>query len=83
MSMVNVLAALLFRLLLTFTTAITRLRARRNPRRRGDAGMSTAEYAVGTVAAVGFAIALWGVAHSGTVRDLLTGMVTHALTLPT
>jgi hypothetical protein len=44
--------------------------------------MSTAEYAVGTVAAVGFAVVLWGIAHSAPVHDLLAGMVRRALTLP-
>lgn len=53
------------------------------PRRFGscgdDAGMSTAEYAVGTVAACGFAAVLWGVVHSTAVQQLLTGLVTKAL----
>ncbi len=51
------------------------------PRRRGDAGMSTAEYAVGTVAAVGFATVLYGVIHSSATRSLLTGLVNRALSV--
>ena len=48
-------------------------------RMRGDAGMSTAEYAMGTVAAVGFAGALLNVLTSGAVANLLTGIITRAL----
>lgn len=46
-----------------------------------DAGMSTAEYAVGTVAACGFAALLWTVLHSGTVQGALSGLVIKALHL--
>lgn len=48
-------------------------------RRAAEAGMSTAEYAVGTVAACGFGAVLWAVVHSGTVQEALTGLVTKAL----
>jgi hypothetical protein len=48
---------------------------------RDEAGMSTAEYAVGTLAACGFAGVLWVVVHSGAVHDLLQGVVTRALNL--
>jgi hypothetical protein len=48
-------------------------------RATADAGMSTAEYAVGTVAACGFAAVLWAVVHSGTVQQVLTDLVTKAL----
>lgn len=47
----------------------------------GEAGMSTAEYAVGTVAACGFATLLWTILHSGAVREALTALFTHALHL--
>lgn len=58
----------------------TAWRAVRARRRAGlDAGMSTAEYAVGTVAACGFAALLWTVLHSATVQHALTGLVTRAL----
>jgi hypothetical protein len=45
----------------------------------GDDGMTTAEYAVGTVAACGFAGVLWAVVHSTTVAHLLSGVVARAL----
>jgi hypothetical protein len=48
-----------------------------------DAGMSTAEYAIGTVAACGFAGVLWAVVHSGAVASLLQGVVERALSLGT
>ena len=44
-----------------------------------DAGMSTAEYAVGTVAACGFAALLWTILHSSAVQQALTGVLTKAL----
>jgi hypothetical protein len=47
----------------------------------GDAGMSTAEYAIGTVAACGFAGVLWAVVHSDAVARLLQGVVERALSL--
>jgi len=54
-----------------------------HPRTRGgDAGMSTAEYAVGTVAAVAFAGVLYAVVSSSATRDLVTSIVHRALTLP-
>jgi Protein of unknown function (DUF4244) len=48
-------------------------------RRVGDAGMSTAEYAVGTVAAVGFAVVLYKVVRSPAVSSALTSLVNSAL----
>jgi hypothetical protein len=45
--------------------------------------MSTAEYAIGTVAACGFAGVLWAVVHSGAVAHLLQGIIERALTLGT
>lgn len=44
-----------------------------------DAGMATAEYAIAMIAAVGFAGLLVAVLTSATVRELLTGLVTSAL----
>ncbi|MEO9137738.1 MAG: DUF4244 domain-containing protein [Jatrophihabitans sp.] len=44
-----------------------------------DAGMSTAEYAVGTVAAVGFAVVLYKVVRSPAVSSALSSIVTSAL----
>ncbi|WP_241251856.1 DUF4244 domain-containing protein [Candidatus Protofrankia californiensis] len=52
------------------------------PRRRDDAGMSTAEYAVGTVAAVGFAAVLYAVINSSATRALLANLVKQALSIP-
>ncbi len=43
--------------------------------------MSTAEYAVGTVAACGFGAVLWAVVHSGAVHDMLASVLQHALSL--
>ncbi|WP_394296745.1 DUF4244 domain-containing protein [Nocardiopsis gilva] len=44
-----------------------------------DRGMSTAEYALGTVAACAFAAVLFAILTSSEVRDVLTQMVTDAL----
>ena len=46
---------------------------------RDDGGMTTAEYAVGTVAACAFAAVLLKVVSSQDVLDLLTSVVTRAL----
>lgn len=48
-------------------------------RSAGDAGMTTAEYAVGTVAAVAFASVLFRVVQSAQVRAALSHIVTSAL----
>lgn len=45
-----------------------------------DAGMTTAEYAVGTVAAAGFAGLLLKLLTSDAVSGLLSGMVEKAFT---
>lgn len=47
-----------------------------------EAGMSTAEYAIGTVAACAFAAVLYKVITSTQVLDLLSGVVTRALHVP-
>lgn len=44
-----------------------------------DAGMSTAEYAVGTVAAVAFAAVLYKVVRSPAVQSALSDIITSAL----
>lgn len=46
-----------------------------------DTGMATAEYAIAMIAAVGFASLLVTVLSSATVRGLLTGLVTSALSI--
>ena len=43
------------------------------------AGMTTAEYAVGTLAAVAFAAVLLAVVKSGPVKSALAGVITSAL----
>ena len=48
-------------------------------RLRGDDGMTTAEYAVGTVAAVAFAAVLFKVVQSDAVRSALTSVIQGAL----
>ncbi|MEU7937723.1 DUF4244 domain-containing protein [Microbispora bryophytorum] len=48
---------------------------------RADAGMSTAEYAVGTIAACAFAALLWKVVTSGEVRSMLAALIQKALKL--
>jgi glutathione S-transferase len=45
----------------------------------GEAGMSTAEYAVGTVAACAFAAVLYRVVTGGSVVDGLSALVADAL----
>lgn len=44
-----------------------------------DAGMSTAEYAVGTVAAVAFAVVLYKIVRSDAVSSALSSIVRSAL----
>lgn len=48
-------------------------------RRRIERGMTTAEYAVGTVAAVAFAAVLYKIVRSDAVSSALTSIVTSAL----
>ena len=62
----------------------TRLRPRdalREWRRRGEAGMTTAEYAVGTIAACAFAAVLLAILKSGAVKDLVTEVITTAISV--
>ena len=56
-----------------FRHRLSRLRA------LGEAGMTTAEYAVGTLAAVAFAALLLAVVKSGPVKSALTTIITSAL----
>ena len=55
--------------------------ARGRHRARGDEGMSTAEYAVGTVAAAAFAGLLFKIVTSPEVRTLLLGIIRKSLQL--
>lgn len=47
-----------------------------------DAGMATAEYAMGTLAACAFAAVLYKVVSSGAVRDALQSLIAGALDAP-
>lgn len=49
--------------------------------RSADAGMATAEYAIATLAACGFAALLLAVLSSGEVRQMLLALVQRALSL--
>jgi hypothetical protein len=48
-------------------------------RARDDAGSATAEYAIATLAAVGFAGLLVVILRSDAVREMLTNLIQHAL----
>jgi hypothetical protein len=56
-----------------------RVRALLGAGARGDAGMATAEYAMGLVAAVAFAVVLYKVVTSGAVSAELQSIVKRAL----
>jgi len=53
----------------------------RGIRAAADAGMTTAEYAVGTLAACAFAAVLMAVVRSGAVKSALTGLIKAALSI--
>lgn len=55
------------------------VRSVRRARLACEAGMTTAEYAVGTLAACTFAIVLLAVVKSGQVKSGLSGVVLEAL----
>jgi len=71
-SLIGTVRALLFAVLLTNG---------RTRRPSGDAGMSTAEYAVGTVAAVAFAVVLYKVVTSSAVMTALSKVIKSALSV--
>jgi hypothetical protein len=50
-------------------------------RARDDQGMTTAEYAVGTVAACGFGSVLYKILTSDSVVGLVEDVISHALSL--
>lgn len=68
------------RALASVRTAPVRLSARLHAE-DSEAGMSTAEYAVGTVAACGFGGVLYKVITSPAVLDLLKMVISRAFTL--
>ncbi|MEU9701410.1 DUF4244 domain-containing protein [Streptomyces sp. NPDC047981] len=49
---------------------------------RGDAGMTTSEYAMGTIAAAGFATVLYKIVTSGSVSGALESVIGKALDAP-
>lgn len=58
------------------------VKANRRTRRalmRSEAGLATAEYAIATLAAVGFAALLVAVLSSGEIRGMLMSLITNAL----
>ena len=57
------------------------IRRWRSTRAACEAGMTTAEYAVGTLAAVTFSLVLLAVVKSGAVKSGLAGVITEALGL--
>jgi hypothetical protein len=62
--------------------ALTRVRRlSRRVRVVGEAGMTTAEYAIGTLAACGFAALLVTILRGGVVQGLLLGIIKRALAL--
>lgn len=46
-----------------------------------EAGMSTVEYAVGTIGAAAFGALLLAIAKSDTIRDALMGIIEQALNM--
>jgi Flp pilus assembly pilin Flp len=60
---------------------MTRIRRLLRRLRRQDEGAATAEYAIATMAAVGFAGLLVVIMRSDEVRGILTDLVRSALTL--
>ena len=53
--------------------------ARLRTRLRDDSGMSTVEYAIGTLAAAAFAAVLYAVVTGDSIVTALTGLVQRAL----
>jgi hypothetical protein len=57
------------------------VRARLADAVRGEGGMSTAEYAIGTIAAAAFAAVLYKVVTGGAIVGALTDLVQRALSV--
>lgn len=66
---------------MTIISKTIRLGRKRLGELKDDAGMTTAEYAVGTVAAVAFAAVLYKVVRSSAVQSALSNIITSALHL--
>jgi hypothetical protein len=54
---------------------------RLNRFRIADDGMSTVEYAIGTIAAAAFAVVLYSVVTGGSVVSALTGVIERAISV--
>lgn len=66
----------------TTSTSVPVSRPQPEPRpMASDAGMATAEYAIATLAACGFAGLLVVILRSGEVRELLLGIIERALSV--
>jgi len=63
------------------TPALTRTYRAVRRRVAGQAGMTTAEYAVGTLAACAFAAVLIAVVRSGAIKTALSHLITTALAI--
>jgi hypothetical protein len=71
------------------TTTQNQLRALASPlisrldrmRRSSQTGMTTAEYAVGTLAACAFAATLLAIVRSGAIKSALSNLITSALSI--
>ncbi|SHE73168.1 DUF4244 domain-containing protein [Streptoalloteichus hindustanus] len=48
---------------------------------RGDDGMSTAEYAIGTIAAAAFAAVLYAIVKGDGIMSALTSLINRALSV--
>ena len=66
---------------MTGSVARTLRTLRRRGRLVGQAGMTTAEYAVGTLAACAFAAVLIAVVRSGVIKTALEHLITTALAI--
>jgi hypothetical protein len=64
---------------MVMTTVRKVRRLARRVRELGEEGMTTAEYAVGTVAAVAFAALLLTIVRSAPVKSALSGIIVSAL----
>lgn len=53
----------------------------RNPGKHGDEGMSTAEYAIGTLAAAALAAVLYMIVTGDSVTSALTSLIEQALSV--
>ena len=56
-------------------------KARLRARLRDDSGMSTVEYAIGTLAAAAFAAVLYAIVTGDSIVNALTGLVQRALSV--